>query len=636
MITDMVNLGPPLKAMPDLKASNRRPEDKPVEEAPGSFEQVLSEKTAEKLSRGLPDKGKSPISKNAQKVTGEPTKMAVDTQTDKNKDDDQKSSEVSPNTKESVEAKNLGVKTNLSERQKVMQKFMDSIESEFSIPPERVVEAMAQLSDKELLLSPEETATQVIAKLDLDPVESEKAEAMYLAMVTQLSGTLPQVRDPQPLQPQTKAFLNGALAGGGMAAVLAAQERRQILNDSLERMNSKFFLKPEVKLPTEVADLPTQDLGVEGLYNRTEMKPQFSETLETRPASLQDIRPLLARQDMDPKVAQKLGEFQSQMKPVKEQISTAELRDALAAMGVTAATIDQALKNDPQNGQALKMEKSMFGDNADMMMAAPVTAGFAGAALMGKEHQDSGQNGDGGKQEAAKNFLNRDPSLAAPSKVSTGSEFVMPSIATQQAAPAPHQMMGAVAGAGAAGATPTKAAADEVNIQAVMKQAQYMIKKGGGEATVQMNPEGMGQVHLKVMVSEGRVNLELKTESNEAKKLIESNLGDLKASLSIHKLAVDHVKVDVNNQLSSNSDQQRSNDQGQFKQDPGREQARQFFNQFRQDNLDRREGFYETPGVKAYSRTKPVEPLKPGDEGSSLQTRRYKGAGKGSGLDLVA
>jgi flagellar hook-length control protein FliK len=645
----MVNLGPPLKAMPDLKTSMRRSEDKPAETGPGSFEKVLSDKFSQSKPKtreetrgsGNPEKLKS--NEKIEKLEKAETKAKPQIEDDKK--------EVDPSTQETVEAKTkgeqpVGLVKKFSERQKVMQKFMDSFESEFSIPPEKLVEAMAQLSDKDLLQSPEETAPRVIEKLDLSPMESEKAEAMYLAMVTQLSGTLPQVKDPEALSPQTKAALTGGLGASGF---LLAKDRRQMLNDSLEQMNSRFFMKPDMRMPTEVVDPSIKQQGP--LFEKMTMEDPRSSALLRPKSEYQgmDMKALLSDKVIDPKTLSpeakaKFAEIQSQMEPVDGKMNTEELAKSLAELSAAAGALGLTLKENPENQQALQMEKNLkqgpTAESANFMVAVPMTNHAVletGKKGQGFSQQEKGK--DSGKGDFMVDTMSSGSSAAG---VPTGDFTLAPAmnkdLSSLGMTKSSHvgEQAALLGGAGAALATGNKADADAANVQALMKQAQYMIKKGGGEATVQMSPEGMGQIHLKVMLNDGRVNLEMQTDNKEAKKLIESTLGDLKASLGVHKLAVDHVKVDVGNQLSSNSDQ-RQQEQSQFKQDPNREQARQFFNQFHEDNLSRRDGYYETSGAKAYSRTKPVQPLKPGDEASSsAQTRRYQGAGKGSGLDLVA
>lgn len=180
--------------------------------------------------------------------------------------------------------------------------------------------------------------------------------------------------------------------------------------------------------------------------------------------------------------------------------------------------------------------------------------------------------------------------------------------------------------------TGQRTGAADPNMQAIMNQAQLIVHRGGGEATVKLNPEGLGEVKLKVMVLNGHVNVEMATQTQEAKSLIENSLSDLKNSLASHKLSVDQVKVDVGNQTQAdlNSNHQRGMD---MRQDLGRDQARNFFNHFREDTASRRDPFYEMPGIKAYQRRHQVTPLPPA---ADRQVSRYAGEGRGERMHVVA
>jgi len=140
--------------------------------------------------------------------------------------------------------------------------------------------------------------------------------------------------------------------------------------------------------------------------------------------------------------------------------------------------------------------------------------------------------------------------------------------------------------ASATGHTPNTG--DE-NVQAIINQAKFLVTKGGGEMTVKMTPEGMGEVQLKVMLDQGKVNIEMNSHDKNVKKLIEDSLSDLKSSLALHQMSVDHVKinnVDVvnathNTQLQSNMNGSQSEQQQnqmlnqQFQSNSGSHQERQ-------------------------------------------------------------
>ena len=100
----------------------------------------------------------------------------------------------------------------------------------------------------------------------------------------------------------------------------------------------------------------------------------------------------------------------------------------------------------------------------------------------------------------------------------------------------------------------------ETNINEIMNKAQYLVKKGGGEVTVKMSPEGMGEVQLKVILQNGKLNVEMQTADKNVKKLIEESLSDLKSGLAAHRLSLEHVKIDtVNATNTDNSAQLQSN-----------------------------------------------------------------------------
>lgn len=151
------------------------------------------------------------------------------------------------------------------------------------------------------------------------------------------------------------------------------------------------------------------------------------------------------------------------------------------------------------------------------------------------------------------------------------------------------------------------------NVQAIINQAKFLVTKGGGEMTVKMTPEGMGEVQLKVMLDQGKVNIEMNSHDKNVKKLIEDSLSDLKSSLALHQMSVDHVKinsVDVvnaahNTQLQSNLSGSQSEQQQnqmlnqQFHSNNGSHQERQqmgsgFGNERNNQQQQQSRGFFES------------------------------------------
>jgi flagellar hook-length control protein FliK len=554
------------------------------------------------------------------------------------KDDEETNSEPKAEMTEEKTADrgNKHSKRNLSQRQKVMQEFMDSVESEFSIPPERMVEAMAKLNDKEILKAPEETASQIISEMKLPAEVSSKVEARYVKMLTKLSD-LESHAPEKFLQPagEQLAWLQalGGMAGMGAIAsvkagangeapsLLSVRDQRMMLNDSLQQLNQKFF-------PNQLA---ADDMAAGQALGKPEIAGALTPTAAAGIMNEGEKTAVLNGMDANQgaiDISQLKTQLQGMNGPKLSEKGYQELAEKMATLGIAAGALNQNMKADPTNRAALKIEQALQAQAAGGGQMNPSAASFAvlaGGRAAGSQNEESLSGGKGGRDSGD---MSSSPGGKSDLAVNNG-EFMV----QQQQQDAPLLNKAGLASAAAAGVSVTRSADPSQNIQQLMNQAQYVMKKGGGEAIVKLNPEGLGEVHMKVIVSEGKVSVQMSAQTKEAKDLIESSMNDLKASLGVHNLKIDHLKVDVGNHASgdANSQQQQA---GGFKFDQGREQARQFLNNFQEDNTSNRGGYFESPGLRGYT-TKGPEPLKP-STGVSAQSRRYVGEGRGTGLNLVA
>jgi flagellar hook-length control protein FliK len=132
-----------------------------------------------------------------------------------------------------------------------------------------------------------------------------------------------------------------------------------------------------------------------------------------------------------------------------------------------------------------------------------------------------------------------------------------------------------------------------VTVQEAVQHAQLMVRDGGGEMKVKLRPDGLGEISMRVQVENGKVSVHMVTESDEAKKLMERSLGDLKAGLAQNNLHVDAIKIDTATNLGKQLDQQYHEAQ--------RQAAHQNLEQFRQDQQGWRRSFFELPTVRPYS-----------------------------------
>lgn len=200
-----------------------------------------------------------------------------------------------------------------------------------------------------------------------------------------------------------------------------------------------------------------------------------------------------------------------------------------------------------------------------------------------------------------------------------------------------HSHLGqASAAAGAAATAQPKGETDasiDSNVREVMNQAKYLVTAGGGEMTVKMTPEGMGEVNLKVMLENGKINIEMNAQDKEVKKMLEDSLSDLKSSLASHQMRVEHVKinnvtaVETQNQAQFQSDANSSNSSFQ-----NRQQQEMNFQNFANSNSGR--GNREH-GSQSYHNSQQQSVQTP--QAKSAQGRAaYTAANKGSSVNMVA
>ncbi len=518
-------------------------------------------------------------------------------------------------------------------RQKAIAGFMDSFESEFDVPPTRIVEAMAQLPTDDLEKNPEETADSVLAQLDLTEEQESKAKEMYLSLVSDLSRIDKSAQPPVVVTADANAMMGSQLK----ERFDVAQEKKIVLNQSLEKMNNNFFMKPGMQaMPANPEVSQSLEKGGESQnLDRAAGAAGFENSLTEDQAHLQDPsssfqdRPV--QQNPTPPTLPDSGKIKGGQGLNAENSKNASGTNLLEQM--------KKLSEQPSKPETLK---------SDALTQTPIQGSMAGMAMknaQAQQQQGEGFSGKGSGKEGGKDGKESVTKSSGKSATEDGLEILgsngdastSSAVASPNAPPADASVpfrSSAAAGAAGVAARPAegKEAHQDVNIRQIMNQAQYLIKKGGGEVKVEMSPEGLGQVHLKMAIHDGKVNLQMATETAEAKLAIESGMSDLKSSLAAHKLSVDHVKVDVVSGSSAGS--AADNSQQSFNQHAQKDSTRQFWNQFEQNfgNRSRDEGLTDAPGLKGYGaqRRDPLAPV----EGTSTAKRSVEG--KGSGLNLVA
>lgn len=617
-------VGPPMVGATDLKSLPEKLADKDFKGSgsDSSFGKTLEDKmSSARESKELKESPRKELRQSKSKEEEKPQKNSEAKETDKKV--------AKPEGK---------VSKKTAARQQIIKEFMDSFESEFEIPPTRIVEAMAQLDDAELVQSPEVTADAVIDQLGLEDDEADAARAMYAAFLMQLNQT--------PQQPQAKPVQEIAIGSGVsrqnmQERVLAAQDKQNFMSNSVDLLNKKFR---ETKSSVETMPSLNQALSQNMMLDEDSLSESI---LQDSMADLSGEEiPLQASEGENPAIPPmtdakaQLPELPPHLQgQMKETISPALLAALVAKQaaannlaGTDAEEEASALKEEFQ--QALQVPKV---EKPAMAMVQPTPE-------QGKFSQEFFQNqnsasGQSWMQQNSKEFIpqkagGKEEVLTKLTEKSASFKNALTGLESIQATPLKGETLGMEAALPAVGAAAPAAnpGENEAAVKQLMNQAQYLIKKGGGEMKVQMTPEGMGTIHLKVMLQDGKVNMQMSADTQEAKKTIESSLAELKTSLAAHKLSMENVKVDVVNSTSTDTaTQNQTNMNGQNQRD----QARQFWNQFNENfgSHGRRESFTEMPNLKGYGQRN-RDPLQPIESASTARTRSVEG--KGSGLNLVA
>lgn len=113
------------------------------------------------------------------------------------------------------------------------------------------------------------------------------------------------------------------------------------------------------------------------------------------------------------------------------------------------------------------------------------------------------------------------------------------------------------------------------NVDNIVQSAQTLLRDGGGEMKIILNPEGLGTVDLKVGVQGSEVSIEIIAQDNNVKKMFEDGISDIRSALELQNLKIDSFKVDLSQRAEQNLMEQQQQD------NMNREFARDFMNQFR-------------------------------------------------------
>ncbi|MCB0348974.1 MAG: flagellar hook-length control protein FliK [Bdellovibrionales bacterium] len=386
----------------------------------------------------------------------------------------------------------------LSGAKKPILKFLDSMERELGVEPEQVLAAFAAMSSEALLLPPEQSTSEFVNALELNPDQVPKAQTLYSGLLQEVSKKELDLQE----QKQTDGFIHLTPNEWDMIPDKQAlprnwkAEQTAIQNQNVANLSNKFFNTSNVN-----GDIP------EAFVDNN--APWLNSTNVTFDPSVYD------------EVVVPTNYVEPNMVGANAPIDLSQptnLATNKLALNANAATVPTLGMNSEEQA-SLDLNFSSDTDNSEL-------------------------------------------------SETTDSEVDMVNPAQNSSMTKLQNFEGEVA-------QPVVTLKEPVKPEEVAQKAELLIKKGGGEVKMKLNPEGLGEVHLKVALHEGKVDVQLMTDSQQAKKAIESELHGLKAVLAEHKMDLRDIKVDVSQNLSRQMSEQMADQQ--------REHARQFLSYFREN-----------------------------------------------------
>ncbi|QDU33171.1 Flagellar hook-length control protein FliK [Poriferisphaera corsica] len=122
---------------------------------------------------------------------------------------------------------------------------------------------------------------------------------------------------------------------------------------------------------------------------------------------------------------------------------------------------------------------------------------------------------------------------------------------------------------------------EQLNMARVARGLQSAIHQNGGNLTLRLTPESMGTVRIQLQITGAQVNVQLHTEHESARSMLNQHISNLRQSLEHQGLSVERIGV----QSMQNSSQSNTNSQSDMSQSDGRSRG-EYSGQQGQNNQD--------------------------------------------------
>lgn len=442
-------------------------------------------------------------------------------------------------------------------REEAMNQFMEKMQDELGIPPEKILQALSNLDASALQSPPEETVGQFIDGLDLLDGNSDRATELYQDLLKTTGDSL----------------INEKVAGLDSSVnfdiASSKDDSMKKLKSSIDDLNESFFRKGAAASPA-----------------------------------------------LEPKKAQ------AAMESMDAALAKMMMGQDLSMANDTDVEADVELMDSSSDGDLVGSLAGLSAANANPLAAALQAGNDEGDLSFledGAEEVSLAAGENEVKSDFAKELASEDSDVKKIGKEDLKSALSTEVLADSDIAGTATPIATALAQGVKSASGPTTpgdmmmnrqatAADEQANIRDLIKNAQLMVKRGGGEMKVEMTPEGMGKVQLKVAVENGQVSVQMLTESDQAKRLLEKGMSELRTTLAASDLKLETMRVDVGTDIQKQMDQQGTQDQA-------RQQARQFasdfMGSFRDQNQGFRQGLMDQNGWRSYGRNQRRENVGP-------------------------
>lgn len=525
-------------------------------------------------------------------------------------------------------------------RRIALQTFVRKMKDEVGVDAHDIMKAFASLEPQELALPPEQNLEKILSQLELDGDQKVKAHTLFENLMKQTASN------------SLADHLKSSGRQLSMEVLSTRELRDQKLKESLAQLNQSFFVDPQMQKSAQAANTEGQSEAEEengaGFFSAGNMTGLIgtgsalgaaaaaAASASAGEASKGASQAGVSSLNTSSVEGIELPDGMTEVEPANWSENFSSLEEEASTTSTISETevlennLSEKVAIEPKKVQAHKsLEEQLRGFKLESSMNKPVISKQAQAAyeMSPKNLMTQSSNGMNSTASTAAAGLGAaigGISLMAGGGDETSSEQSMDEGMLQgQGFDIQNQgkdMKLAQAPKFELSMQPTEQQ-EASNIKELINQAQFLSKKGGGEMKIALNPEGLGEIQMKVAVQNGEVNVEMLAESSEAKKLLEKGLGELKSSLASHKLNVENIKVDFQGEISKHLDDQQREAERNFQQ--------QFLENFRQENGGFRRSFGDPGGIS-------LGKDKEGEESDRLQTQSVKPKRSDKRLDLVA